>query len=141
MERMPNLSVVNVAAQLNEILLEMRGLRTEVGNLRTEVGNLCTEVRNLRTEVGDLRRDFTRENRNNFARIINSKVTNNITPLEELLALDGQQIQGFPQTTADIHDMDNAAVNNLLTALGLPAGGRVNDKKNRIRLHLGLTVL
>ncbi|KAF8456088.1 hypothetical protein BDZ91DRAFT_745662 [Kalaharituber pfeilii] len=141
MEKMPNIPVVDMAAQLNQILLELRDLRTGLGEVRTELREVRTELRDVRTDLRDLRRDFTRENRNNFARLLNSKVTNNTTPLEALLALDGQQIQGFPQTSADIHAMDNAAVNDLLIAFGLPVGGRINDRKNMIRQHIGLTVL
>ncbi|KAF8422861.1 hypothetical protein EV426DRAFT_717794 [Tirmania nivea] len=111
---LPNLPVINVAAQLNRL-----------------VG-----------EIGDLRmghEGFT--DTNNFARIMNSKITSDTTPLEPLLGRDGKEIPNFLETSADIHDMDSAAVNNLLNSLGLPLGGRIEVRKNRIRRHIGLTVL
>ncbi|KAH8146386.1 uncharacterized protein LAJ45_09579 [Morchella importuna] len=110
---MSNIPIVDVAAQLNR--MEERILR----------------------ELRDLRAELTRENRNNFVRMINSKVTSDTTALEELLGQDGQPIQNFPETSAHIHAMDSVAVNNLLVALGLPVGGRVDVRKNRIRRHIG----
>jgi hypothetical protein len=39
--------------------------------------------------------------------MINSKVTNDATALEALLGRDGQPIQNFPATTAQIHELDS----------------------------------
>ena len=38
--------------------------------------------------------------------MINSKVTNDTTPLEALLGQNGQPVQDFPATTSEIHDLD-----------------------------------
>ncbi|RPB08270.1 hypothetical protein P167DRAFT_578373 [Morchella conica CCBAS932] len=104
---MSNIPIVDVAAQLNR--MEERILR----------------------ELRDLRAELTREYANFKAQSTYGKTftpTLDTTALEELLGQDGQPIQNFPETSAHIHAMDSVAVNNLLVALGLPVGGRVDKK-------------
>ena len=44
-------------------------------------------------------------------------------------------------TETNLISLIGVAINRLLTAFELPTGGRVNEKKNRFRQYIGLTVL
>ena len=47
-------------------------------------------------------------------------------------------IPRFPGTIAQITAMQGADVNNLLTALNLQVNGTVPERRQRLRLHIGL---
>ena len=93
---------------------------------------------------------------------MNSKVTSDGTILEELVGQDGQQIPNFPRqvlryvlwrvseitsckslcsANTNLGLSRGATVNEILVALGLPTGGRIDARKDRLRRHIGLTVL
>jgi hypothetical protein len=47
-------------------------------------------------------------------------------------------IPGFPGTIAQITTMQAGDVNNVLMALNLPVNGTVPERRQRLRVHLGL---
>jgi len=47
-------------------------------------------------------------------------------------------IPGFPTTTRQLGAMELAAINTVLTALGLPTNGTLPQKRQRLRVHIGL---
>ncbi|KAI5803267.1 hypothetical protein DFH27DRAFT_555140 [Peziza echinospora] len=101
-----------------------------LNRLVREVGNLRVD---MNREIGVLRVDMNQRDTNAFARTISSKFTSDTTLLEPLVGRDGQEIPNFPETSADIHNMASDTVNNVLNSLGLPLGGRIDVRKNRIR--------
>ncbi|CCX30037.1 hypothetical protein FPQ18DRAFT_356830 [Pyronema domesticum] len=102
---------------------------------------ILREIRDLRQDFAGLRRDFNRLEKNNFARLMNSKVTSDNTQLEAFYGQDNAVIPKFPPTNADIRGLDSVAINNLLTALELPTDGLLERRRNIFRQHIGLTVL
>ena len=163
--KMPNLSVVNFANQLNR--------------MEQILGDVCRDVGELRQNVGELRQDMNRahvnavtstllelitdsKNRgvNNFARLMNAKVTSDNTALMQLQGLHNALVPGFPATSAQIREMNGEqnpssrcapviilirfigpAISNLFVAFWLPVDGSVDHRKNRFRCYIGLTVL
>ena len=167
-----NLSVVNFAKQLNRMEKILGDVRRDVGELRQNVGE-------LRPNVGELRQDMNRayvnavtstllelitdsKNRevNNFARLMNAKVTSDNIALMQLQGLHNALVPGFPATSAQIREMNGEqnpssrcapviilirfigpVISNLPVAFGLPVDGSVDHRKNRFRCYIGLTVL
>ncbi|PUU73838.1 hypothetical protein B9Z19DRAFT_1134327 [Tuber borchii] len=91
------------------------------------------------------RKQFQEENllhdKNNLARLINSKVTVSTMPLEPLYGADGKPIPNFPETGADIKKLKGRAINNLLLALGLSIDGALEDRRKRFMKYIGFTML
>ncbi|KAI5843313.1 hypothetical protein DFP73DRAFT_551512 [Morchella snyderi] len=129
--KMQNIPVINFADQLSRVEQTLLRILRDLGQ----------NVAELRQNVAELRQDFIRADGNNFARLMNAKVTSDNTALMHLLGPDNAAIPNFPATNAQIRLMNDTAVNNLLIAFGLPVDGTIDDRRNRFRQHIGLTVL
>ena len=47
-------------------------------------------------------------------------------------------IPGFPGTIAQLNGMQGAGVDNVLTALNIPTNGTVPQRRQRLKVHIGL---
>ncbi|RPB29229.1 hypothetical protein L211DRAFT_845221 [Terfezia boudieri ATCC MYA-4762] len=80
----------------------------------------------------------TTPEKNTIARIHNSRLSDETHRLENI---QDEEIEGFPETSGDITRLNAAGVNALLRQLGLAVNGGLEDKKQRLRRHIGLMVL
>ncbi|KAF8456434.1 hypothetical protein BDZ91DRAFT_801098 [Kalaharituber pfeilii] len=78
---------------------------------------------------------------NSIARFKNGKIYNVHLELEPLRDLNNAPIVGFPRTPRDISQLGDAEINRLLSDLGLPQGGTLDQKKDRFRDYIGLAIL
>ncbi|KAH8153649.1 uncharacterized protein LAJ45_02462 [Morchella importuna] len=113
---LPNLPVVNLAEQIQQIHQMLQEMQQGLQNLQQG-------QQNLQQGQQQIRQDILRSDRNNFARLINSSVTRADTPLEPLYDLGGQLIQNFPQTSEEIKTLNGAMIDTLLNSLTLPTNG------------------
>ncbi|RPB14808.1 hypothetical protein P167DRAFT_45325 [Morchella conica CCBAS932] len=121
---LPNLPVVNLAEQIQQIHQMLQEMQQG--------------LQNLQQGQQQIRQDILRSDRNNFARLINSSVTRADTPLEPLYDLGGQLIQNFPQTSEEIKTLNGAMIDTLLNSLTLPTNGAVDTRRKRLMKHIGL---
>jgi hypothetical protein len=79
-------------------------------------------------------------NHNNTARVQNTYLANESTPLTPLLnPANGAVIDGFPATSGNIEQLRQTEINNVLRQLGLPStGGSLEAKRKRLRSYIGL---
>jgi len=83
----------------------------------------------------------TFRDQNSIARVQNSRVAFVDRSLAILVnPSTGENIPNFPNTGADLSRMQTAAVNRVLAGLGLPVDGELDDRRNRIRIAIGLQI-
>ncbi|KAK5126210.1 hypothetical protein LTR08_004781 [Meristemomyces frigidus] len=79
-------------------------------------------------------------NANNIARVANSQLTTNDDKLLPLMSLKtGKPIEKFPSTSAGIAKLQLTTVDAILKALEAERSGNEEAKRERLRLHIGLT--
>jgi hypothetical protein len=77
--------------------------------------------------------------RNSEAKLHNSNLNSSDEPLEQMYNITtGQKIDHFPATPGHIAGLQGRTVNGILTALGLASGGSLTEKKERLRIAVGL---
>ncbi len=54
--------------------------------------------------------------------------------------ITAENIPEFPKTGATLGRMSNTAVNQVLSALGLSTDGLLENKRNRLRVAIGLKI-
>ncbi|KAI5783891.1 hypothetical protein DFH27DRAFT_577721 [Peziza echinospora] len=122
--------------KMNQQLAEIREILALLpGQLRQMERNIDRNIEQT------LRRELSRYEKNNIARIHNSRLSDETHHLEPFYNMQGEEIQGFPETSRDISRMNAAGVNALLRQLGLAENGGLENKKTRLRRHIGLMVL
>ena len=84
---------------------------------------------------------FTFRNQNSIARTQNSMVAFSDRELTALVnPSTSQNIPDFPRTAATLSRMTNAAVNRVLLGLELSTEGSLEDKRDRIRVAIGMRI-
>ncbi|KAI3317907.1 hypothetical protein HD806DRAFT_355443 [Xylariaceae sp. AK1471] len=77
---------------------------------------------------------------NTIARGMNNRVRGLDEPLEPLVAVTNEEIEGFPQTPADIDLLPVSRINELLTLLGQPVRGPEAEKRRRLKISVGFVL-
>ncbi|OCK91300.1 uncharacterized protein K441DRAFT_664946 [Cenococcum geophilum 1.58] len=130
--------------QLNTRVAQLDTRVTQNHNIATQNHNNVTQqITQLNQDMtqgfADLRVVLAATEHNTVARVANSHVNRPNVPLMALHDLaTGAPIPGFPGTIAQITAMQGADVNNVLMALNLPVNGTVPERRQRLRLHIGL---
>ncbi|OJD19482.1 hypothetical protein AJ78_00550 [Emergomyces pasteurianus Ep9510] len=101
------------------------------------------EIRDLRQNIDQLRSDvmigFQTIEFNSVARLQNSAVRRSNVPLVAMRDYrTNTNIPNFPATSAHLSNMSGRALNDVLTALNLPTNGTLAEKKQQLRLYIGL---
>ncbi len=81
-------------------------------------------------------------NVNNVARLINSSLVDSdgqLSPLHNVAT--NEPIDRFPATPGAIKDMPAAALNTVLRALGMETNGGLEQKRQRLRVQIGLNAV
>lgn len=146
--------ITQLDTQFTQINTQLNQLNTRVAQLDTRVtqnhnivtqnhNNVTQQITQLNQDMtqgfADLRVGLAATEHNTVARVANSHVDRSNVPLMALHDLaTGVPIPGFPGTIAQITAMQGADVNNLLMALNLPVNGTVPERRQRLRLHIGL---
>ncbi|RPB05273.1 hypothetical protein L873DRAFT_1840196 [Choiromyces venosus 120613-1] len=73
-----------------------------------------------------------RGNKNSFARVVNSRVSNGGMVLETLYGVNGQLVPNFPRTRT------GPAIDQLLLDLGLDTTGTMARRKLRFNKYIGI---
>jgi hypothetical protein len=76
---------------------------------------------------------------NNVARLINSTLTDadlQLSPLRNVAT--NELIDQFPATPRAIRVIPSAALDTVLRALGMEIDGQINQKRQRLRVQVGL---
>jgi hypothetical protein len=79
---------------------------------------------------------------NNVARLINRSLVQpdgQLPPLHNVAT--NESIDRFPATPGAIKDMPAAALNMVLRALGIETNGRLEQRRQRLRVQIGLKAL
>ncbi|KAF8463270.1 hypothetical protein BDZ91DRAFT_311151 [Kalaharituber pfeilii] len=110
-----------------------------MNNTATGVANAATEMEKMQNmgvmqitrqldEIKEQMRQMERNIERSIKRQLSPKKTDNI-------------IEGFPETSADITSLNFASINALLRQIGLPVRGGLEDKRKRLRRHIGLDIV
>ncbi|EME43630.1 hypothetical protein DOTSEDRAFT_72858 [Dothistroma septosporum NZE10] len=79
-------------------------------------------------------------NANNVARVANSKVTSGDGKLLPLVSLKtGKTLDKFPETGKEVGKLTLTQMNDFLTQLDAEKTGSEATRRERVRLHIGLT--
>jgi len=104
---------------------------------------ILEEIRALRVIVES---GFQRVNKrldasehNATARMSNYAIAREVTAaLTPLRSPEDEDVPGIPRTVGDIEHLSVAQVRQLLRAYGLPEGGNPDEKKVRLKRHMGV---
>ncbi|KAI9781525.1 MAG: hypothetical protein M1839_005940 [Geoglossum umbratile] len=128
-----NLPAIDVGAA---ILARLNQLSTSFAGLGNEIRD---EVADVRNEVAALRLEASIRDSNYYTRLQNSHVTGldqALTPLVNQTT--GAAIPNFPATSTALGGVSADDLVPILQALGRPTNGRVEVKRKRLRLFIGL---
>ncbi|KAF1953313.1 hypothetical protein CC80DRAFT_595883 [Byssothecium circinans] len=108
-----------------------------------ESAAIMQHIQEMQRQIQQTRTDITTDRRvteyNSIARIQNSSVRKSDTPLTALRDYTtNADIPGFPATSAHLSNMSGPALDNVLTALGLPTNGSTEEKEKELRFYIGL---
>ncbi|KAF8241336.1 hypothetical protein K440DRAFT_308410 [Wilcoxina mikolae CBS 423.85] len=136
LSRMQNLPAVDngvqVIARLDALLINFANFEQRVAGRFDEVNRNIADVA-LRLSASDF---------NNVARLENSRlVTTRQSVLSPLRTPLNENVEDFPATFEQLENLNAVNINRLLTTYGLPTNGNVDDRRRRLRKHLGLHLL
>ncbi|OAP58289.1 hypothetical protein AYL99_07379 [Fonsecaea erecta] len=122
-------------------------MKTEIGKVNTNMAAMKTDITVIKGDIRDIKQDITGLRTyisvidlNAAARSHNSKLLHDSDPLFKFLdPATAEAIPNFPATSAEIRSINPRNLNGILRALGLPTGGDVNDRKSKLRIHIGLS--
>ncbi|KAK4986784.1 hypothetical protein LTR50_005079 [Elasticomyces elasticus] len=78
-------------------------------------------------------------NTNNISRVSNAQLTSADAKLSPLVSLKtGRPIERFPETSQGIAKLTDTTVDALLLALEADRGGKHEEKRERLRVQIGL---
>ncbi|KAG0635768.1 hypothetical protein HOY80DRAFT_1092009 [Tuber brumale] len=92
-------------------------------------------------DIDQIQKDNLFHYKNNLARAMNSKITVTTMGLHPLYSVNGEPIEKFPKTGADIRKLKGKRINKLLLALSLPTDGTLFERKQRFMKYIGFTML
>ncbi|RMZ89926.1 hypothetical protein DV736_g2856, partial [Chaetothyriales sp. CBS 134916] len=100
---------------------------------------LLNAIQDLTREVRQGFAKMSNLDRNNAARVQNTYVVSSAETLSPFINPEtGDEIDGFPATSAEIRQMSPQQLGALLRALGLDAAGARPAKERRLREYIGL---
>jgi len=76
-----------------------------------------------------------------FTRLQNSKVLHPHSHLFPMCGINGQPIENFPLSPRTISELNEDEVDRLLGSADLPLHGTIEQKKDRFRIYIGLSVV
>ncbi|RPA90815.1 hypothetical protein L873DRAFT_1753158 [Choiromyces venosus 120613-1] len=122
----------------------MATIQQNVAELQQNVADLQQHVEELQQGQPDileriqyLEDEFSRQNKNNIARAINSMVNCRDILLQPFYGVNGQLIVDFPRCGADIARLTGDEINALLVALGLEVLGSLATRKECFKRYIG----
>ncbi|KAL9095012.1 MAG: hypothetical protein Q9165_002614 [Trypethelium subeluteriae] len=142
LQRCSNLPTVRGPAALVQIIIaHMDGrfnrVDTQIDQVNTQINQVNTR---LNTGFEEIRQRLDASEQNAVARVQNSLLNHRHETLTPLVnPLTNGPIANFPITSAHIDELDLDAINLQLTTLGKSIVGNMPQKRQRLRIAIGLT--
>ncbi|RMZ84813.1 hypothetical protein DV737_g1043, partial [Chaetothyriales sp. CBS 132003] len=142
-----NASIDNLSntlnARIDNLNNTVNNLANTVNNLANTVDNLAnttnTRFVNIEARLDGLKTQITAIDFNSVARLQNSQLRLESELLSPLKGpASNEPIANFPQTSSDIRRMNTGLLDSVLRGLGLPTAGNVEEKRKRLRAHIGI---
>ncbi|CAG8476186.1 1569_t:CDS:2 [Paraglomus occultum] len=150
---MANLPIINLQTQLNAVQntvqTQLNAMQNQLNAIQNQLNTMQNTMRTqLNTMQTAMQTTFDRFNvtqqaldMRGYARALNSRVNDPAVIIRPIPNLQNQMPDTFPNNISQLHGLNRASLNTLLSFYGLPSNGTLEDRRRTLADYIGIQLL
>jgi len=130
-----------IQRSIDRLDARMDRMEESLGRVEERINGFDARMDSIDARMDRIDASINRLDLNTFTRLQNSKVLHPYGRLYPMCGTNGQPTENFPQSPRAITELSEGEVDRLLRSAELPLDGTIEQKRDRFRFYIGLSVV